>query len=190
MGPVTRAVQTGIGLVAELKAAKAEHKSSSSSSSRDISDIPQAQASSSTAEPLDPPPRFSQLQIDEKRPYEVDEESDDDDDDEHFGGGQVPPSPPHYESSAPPELDSEELPPYPGQGELTSTSETEFPEHHKSTTTKPPPRLQYPVIIPQRRPGSKIRGFVRAYAPVLADYDIDQDAFLNFLKTFHKASQV
>lgn len=51
-------------------------------------------------------------------------------------------------------------------------------------------KLKYPVIIPQRRPGTKIRGFVRAYAPVLADHDIDQDTFLRFLKTFHKSSQV
>lgn len=51
-------------------------------------------------------------------------------------------------------------------------------------------RLPCPVIVPQRRPRTKSRGFVRAYAPVLADCGIDQDTFLDFLKTFHKASQV
>ena len=54
----------------------------------------------------------------------------------------------------------------------------------------PPPRLSCPVVIPQRRPGSKGRGFMRAYAPVLSDYDISEDFFLAFLKTFHKASMV
>ncbi|KAJ5691596.1 hypothetical protein N7488_012331 [Penicillium malachiteum] len=50
-------------------------------------------------------------------------------------------------------------------------------------------RLPCPVIIPQRRPGAKVRGFVHAYAPMLAECGIGQDAFLGFLDTFHKASQ-
>lgn len=53
-----------------------------------------------------------------------------------------------------------------------------------------PPRLSCPVVIPQRRPGSKGRGFMRAYAPVLSDYDMSEEFFLAFLKTFHKASMV
>ncbi|KAF6231305.1 hypothetical protein HO173_010448 [Letharia columbiana] len=64
----------------------------------------------------------------------------------------------------------------------------------KFLTSHPAPthgtgRLPCPVIIPQRRPRTKSRGFVRAYVPVLADCGIDQDAFLEFLKTFYKASQ-
>lgn len=51
-------------------------------------------------------------------------------------------------------------------------------------------RLPCPVIIPQRRPGAKKRGFVRAYAPVLADCGISQDVFVKFISDFHKASQV
>lgn len=50
-------------------------------------------------------------------------------------------------------------------------------------------RLPCPVIIPQRRPRDKKRGFIRAYAPVLADCGIDQNTFLDFLKTFHAASK-
>ncbi|MCJ1478673.1 hypothetical protein MMC13_007354 [Lambiella insularis] len=49
--------------------------------------------------------------------------------------------------------------------------------------------LPCPVIIPQRRPRDKTRGFVRAYAPVLADCDIDQPTFMDFLKTIHLASK-
>lgn len=65
----------------------------------------------------------------------------------------------------------------------------------KFITSHPAPthgtgRLPCAVIIPQRRPRTKSRGFVRAYAPVLADCGIDQGTFLEFLKTFHKASQV
>ncbi|KAJ5835969.1 hypothetical protein N7447_001995 [Penicillium robsamsonii] len=50
----------------------------------------------------------------------------------------------------------------------------------------PPPenlqRLPCPVIIPQRRPRNKDRGFVRAYAPILQDCGIDQEVFLQFLE--------
>ena len=49
--------------------------------------------------------------------------------------------------------------------------------------------LQRPVIIPQRRPGARNRGFIHAYAPVLADKGISQDAFICFIQTFHQAAQ-
>ena len=49
--------------------------------------------------------------------------------------------------------------------------------------------LPFPVVIPQRRPGTKARGFVRAYAPALDHAGIDQGMFLGFLKDFHKAAQ-
>jgi hypothetical protein len=55
--------------------------------------------------------------------------------------------------------------------------------------TYSPPRLERPVIIPQRRPGEAGRGFIRAYAPVLAESGIPQETFISFLKTFHRASQ-
>lgn len=51
------------------------------------------------------------------------------------------------------------------------------------------PRLPLPVILPQRRPGDKQRGFVHAYAPMLAGHNIDESSFLSFLTTFHKATQ-
>ena len=49
--------------------------------------------------------------------------------------------------------------------------------------------LPCPVIIPQRRPRDWTRGFMRAYAPVLADCGISQDIFLDFLKTFHAVNR-
>lgn len=58
----------------------------------------------------------------------------------------------------------------------------------------PPPRpvqrIPCPVIIPQRRPRNKERGFVRAYAPVLEDCGVSQDVFLKFLKDWLVASKV
>ena len=49
--------------------------------------------------------------------------------------------------------------------------------------------LVHPVVIPQRRPGNRSRGFVRAYAPDLEGCGIDQTTFLHFLEEFEKSSQ-
>lgn len=58
----------------------------------------------------------------------------------------------------------------------------------------PPPqparRIPCPVIIPQRRPRKKDRGFVRAYAPILEECGVAQDVFLKFLKDWLAASKV
>ena len=43
------------------------------------------------------------------------------------------------------------------------------------------PFLPYPVILPQRRPRTRARGFVRAYAPDLNAFGINQDMFLDFV---------
>ncbi|KXS93614.1 hypothetical protein AC578_5919 [Pseudocercospora eumusae] len=59
----------------------------------------------------------------------------------------------------------------------------------QSNCSRPQNPLPCPVIIPQRRPRKKSRGFVRAYAPVLQNAGIDQDTFLAFLKNFHRSSQ-
>ena len=70
------------------------------------------------------------------------------------------------------------------KGPMSSISEAGPPPY----STKP---LPYPVILPQRRPQSKSRGFVRAYAPILGECKgIDQATFLNFLDEFYKSSQV
>jgi hypothetical protein len=51
-----------------------------------------------------------------------------------------------------------------------------------------PSKLPLPVILPQRRPKARARGFIRAYAPDLAIKDIDQETFLDFIETFNQAS--
>lgn len=50
-------------------------------------------------------------------------------------------------------------------------------------------RLLHPVIIPQRRPGDRLRGFVRAYAPDLMNCGIDQETWIDLLITFTRASR-
>ncbi|KAJ9615277.1 hypothetical protein H2200_001352 [Cladophialophora chaetospira] len=48
-------------------------------------------------------------------------------------------------------------------------------------------RLPCPVILPQKRPESKTRGFVRAYALSLADSGIDQVTWFKFLTEFEES---
>ncbi|RDL37720.1 uncharacterized protein BP5553_05153 [Venustampulla echinocandica] len=58
-----------------------------------------------------------------------------------------------------------------------------------SYTEIAPARLPLPVILPQRRPKDRTRGFVRAYAPVLETVGIDQPAWFAFLDSFDKATE-
>lgn len=48
-------------------------------------------------------------------------------------------------------------------------------------------RLELPVVITQRRPKARTRGFIRAYAPILQDVGIDQETFLDFIDQLNKA---
>lgn len=48
--------------------------------------------------------------------------------------------------------------------------------------------LKYPVILPQRRPKKRHRGFIRAYAPDLLNCGIDQATFLAFLDELDKST--
>jgi hypothetical protein len=43
------------------------------------------------------------------------------------------------------------------------------------------PQLPLPVVLPQRRPEARARGFIRAYAPLLENSYLDQVTFLEFL---------
>lgn len=49
-------------------------------------------------------------------------------------------------------------------------------------------QLLLPVILPQRRPKERSRGFVRAYAPGLENCGIDQTTWLAFLDNFQRSS--
>jgi len=76
-----------------------------------------------------------------------------------------------------------------------SGEEVDIPELVRGVLNKVGPypgtvmRMPYPIVIPQRRPRSKSRGFIRAYPPILDNYGINQDAFLTLLKNFHQASK-
>ena len=59
-----------------------------------------------------------------------------------------------------------------------------FLQRHPAPVGLPTSSLTAPVIIPQRRPSDRRRGFVRAYAPALAECGVEQEAFLEFLDGF------
>lgn len=90
----------------------------------------------------------------------------------------------------------EPLPTYDESTAMDSVSAEEvansFLQAHKLS---PGPQQTYtplpnPVILPQRRPKDKSRGFVRAYAPLLGSCaGIDQKTFIDFLNDFDRASQ-
>jgi hypothetical protein len=63
------------------------------------------------------------------------------------------------------------------------------PPAYSPTADSPVPQLPAPILLPQRRPKDRKRGFVRAYVPDLADFGIDRPMFSDFLDTAEKACQ-
>ncbi|KAK5189992.1 hypothetical protein LTR92_009973 [Exophiala xenobiotica] len=51
-------------------------------------------------------------------------------------------------------------------------------------------QLDAPVVLPQRRPGSTARGFVRAYAPTLQNIGISPNAWFDFLASFEESLKI
>ncbi len=182
MGKLVRLIGSGIGLASEAIAARKSPSPSESSSSR------------RTAE--DAPPRYVDLPneradeliakgqavpADHKTSHSEEEGSDSDDNELDEADWELDEA---AEDAGGPENVSGER--QADVGELVQS----FVNQHPPPYTPTRGRLPCPVIIPQRRPKNKSRGFVRAYAPVLADCGINQATFLDFLKSFHKASQV
>ncbi|RGP71005.1 hypothetical protein FSPOR_3693 [Fusarium sporotrichioides] len=65
---------------------------------------------------------------------------------------------------------------------------TIFIREHGLTNPPTGQRLEMPVILAQRRPKNRSRGFVRGYAPILEDVGISQETWLDFLDKFDAAS--
>ena len=208
MGPVVRLIGSGIGLASEAlahrKAKKAEAEAAATNASSTIEAnesrvyVPQATQSSGSAhqaqqnphlievsdqqaaelvsrgqavqvgysenhEPTDAPPSYEEVLYDEED-WELDE-----------AGGE------HNEAGLSDSVEKPDVREILGQ----------FLERHPTVGNliQDSCRLPCPVVIPQRRPRTKSRGFVKAYAPILEDCGIDQETWMDFLETFHKASQ-
>ena len=62
-----------------------------------------------------------------------------------------------------------------------------YPLSFPSASSTSNRHLPAPVVIPQRRPGDKKRGFVEAYAPGLEQFGIQQAEFIDFIHAANKA---
>ncbi|KAK3722923.1 hypothetical protein LTR37_002068 [Vermiconidia calcicola] len=86
-------------------------------------------------------------------------------------------------------------PPSYEDSEQTHRSTNDLAHEVMSKTQPTPPSFTHttlpcPVILPQRRPRKKARGFVRAYAPLLGECSgVNQQTFLTFLENFSKSAQ-
>ena len=121
------------------------------------------------------------------------------------------PQPPHDDEEAPQLVDSEEdADPLDADEAQWALDDAQAPLEHpdareeddkndvdkilaKFIAKHPPPSceqalqpLPLPVIIPQKRPGTKLKGFIHAYAPVLEDSGIDQPTWFDFLNSLQK----
>jgi len=191
MGRLTNLVGSGIGLASEALASRKARKATAPS--------PQENGESSSAgaarrldHPDDPPPEYEQSHKPNSSRYDLKEKgghpesdaessSSEEEDEEHWELD---------EAARTPGVETLENGLVQNQTELAD----EFMRNHLPPPYSPsepihPGRLPCPVIIPQRRPNDNKRGFVRAYAPVLEECGIDQATFMDFLKSFHTASQ-
>ena len=218
MGPLVRLIGGGIGLASEAIAARKESRARSKSPGPSRSSDPAQDASRQsnfTARtediPLYAPPAYDTLNPDSAQ-YGFFETADEKEAKELIETGQaVPVEETHEDPFGSGEVDEDEayweLDEAVALGDPSSTMLDEEPKGdepkpdvhklvQKFLTAHPTPpqpltgSLECPVIIPQRRPHNKARGFVRAYAPALEDAGIDQDTWMDFLKTFHKSQQV
>ncbi|KAJ5266481.1 hypothetical protein N7478_009289 [Penicillium angulare] len=69
---------------------------------------------------------------------------------------------------------------------LATSFASQYPIPAECTLPEVVCRLPAPVLLPQRRPKNRDRGFVRAYAPDLDPCGVDQKMFIDFLNTAEK----
>ncbi len=218
MGPVVRLIGGGIGLASEALAAHKESRarskspgsSRSSNTYQDASRQSNLNARTENIPPYDPP-AYDTLNPNSAH-YGFVETADEKQAKELIEKGQAVPIEDSHEAS----IESGEIDEDEAYWELDEAAALEDPSStvldeerkgdepkadvhklvQKFLTAHPaPPQiatgpLECPVVIPQRRPHTKARGFVRAYAPALEDAGIDQDTWMEFLKIFHKSQQV
>ena len=218
MGPLVRLIGGGIGLASEALAAHKESRARSKSPGPSTSSNGDQHASrqsnlNASTENIPPyaPPAYETLNPNSAQ-YGVVETADERQAKELIETGQaVPVEESHEDTIESGEIDEDEA-----YWELDEAAALEDPSStvldekpkgdepkadvhklvqnflaaHPAPSSTPRGPLECPVIIPQRRPHTKARGFVRAYAPALEDAGVDQDTWMEFLKIFHKSQQV
>ncbi|OZJ01487.1 hypothetical protein BZG36_05645, partial [Bifiguratus adelaidae] len=169
MGLISKALNYGIGLTSEsIAAAQRRHANSDASHhSQNRNDAPPPYTESQS----------SRVQVHDKYEKYKEDDFDSDADEEDW------------------ELDDLEVK-LAGVDNLYHQEQTPHKEGVMKFSAPSPPAfrppvgtLPLPVIIPQRRPGTRLRGFVRAYAPDLLACGVLEADFLRFNKELHQAMQ-
>ncbi|OCK86330.1 hypothetical protein K432DRAFT_421081 [Lepidopterella palustris CBS 459.81] len=180
MSFLVKLVGSGIGLATEVHAHRKEKKALANSPYQSPTITPQTEPSSYMPSNDDSPPQYAELPEDQARELiakgqaiRVENREEADEEDWQLDEAAEDVDPPAYAEASQQETDN---------------------EFERALANLPPPnlsqRLPCAVILPQRRPRSKARGFVRAYAPLLGDCSgIDQTTFIAFLNSFDKASK-
>ena len=176
-------VAGGIGLASESIHARKEKKKAKSNATANGSStpIPEQESKISTSNPDAPRQKDADEEIKNIEQEDENQWDLDDAQQELSGGASPDEEPPEYtvgEMSAPKK-------PAPEGASITEAFLKRYPPPALAHDAQP---LLLPVIIPQRRPKDRTRGFIRAYAPELEVRGIDQAMFLDFLQTFEKAS--
>lgn len=185
-GKILRGLASGIGLAAEAYHHRKEKKE-------------EKKATRANDEAINWPPTYEESVQDHQSDQDVQSISQNEQDalDEYYSSS-IPQQ--MYEATwqldeAQDQLGSQKPPPYSvNEDQLPQLAET-FLQDHSSPPPAPPspegqsPKLTLPVLITQRRPGKRSRGFVRAYAPLLNEVGIDQPTFLDFIDNLNKAVQ-
>jgi hypothetical protein len=180
-----KGVGAGIGAASE---AIADHKEKKAAKERELAD-PTTQSSEGLAPGSGTHPSTH-------RSYSTEKKHHDDDDTDSIDSSDLDDTRAQWALD---EVAEDLAAPPPGYEEATSSTPASeqdvtraFLANHKLTVT---PSLSFkqlplPVIIPQRRPKDKSRGFVRAYAPILGECSgIDQTTFIDFLNDLDIASK-
>lgn len=203
MGRLVKLIGSGIGLASEAIAARKQ--SSASSGTGTGADASESSRSGASRAPAinDPPPQYVEVPDDQAekliasgkavpadykggegiggQEHDNDDATSEEGDEEQWELDEAIDE--HLEQTASEEEPVQDI------NQLTDAFMRSHPPPAYADSVQVGGKLPCPVIIPQRRPRDKKRGFVRAYAPVLEDCGIDQATFLDFLKTFHTASK-
>lgn len=172
-------VAGGIGLASESIHARKERKKAKSKSAASSSNAPVSPREERESTPVSP----QENGADEEIIIEQEDEKQWDLDDAQHG---LP------EGAFPHAKPSESAEPSAGQDpkpDGPNVSEAFLKRYPPPPPTDDAQSLPLPVILPQRRPKNRTRGFIRAYAPELEIRGINQAMFLDFLQTFEKASE-
>ncbi|KIW88505.1 uncharacterized protein Z519_11074 [Cladophialophora bantiana CBS 173.52] len=190
---LVKGIGAGIGAASE---AIADHKEKKAARERGISPNPLGESEAGESSRFRTNPGANTSHFGEKKSHTQDDEGADDDDSSSVSSSDLDNDRAEWALDEAAEELSQPPPTYEQAAATSPASDEEvaraFLHEHKiapspTQTFKP---LPCPVILPQRRPKDKSRGFVRAYAPLLGECaGIDQKTFIDFINDLDRASK-